>query len=272
MSTTSSSSSAPQTLSITIISDNICPFCYLGKKKLESALSRLGSDVAVAVEWRPYELDPTLPVQGMDKQERYAKKFPPERLPQILSQLKTNGQHWGIKFSFNGKVGNTVNSHRLIELSKSNEGGNSKHTDKLINLMFTSYFEHEGDLTSLDHLSQLGVDAGLPVTKQRLLEFLRGDELRKEVVEAVRDARNAEITGVPHFIIDNKYSISGAQEPDVFMHVFNKVLGKGACAGNNPCSGSANANHNHAGQPIMCPTQHDNAPPPPPINKDMICN
>lgn len=215
--------SSDRVLKIQIISDNICPFCYIGKKKIEAAVSRLPKDVRVQYEWMPFELDPTLPTTSIDKLTRYRQKFGAQRVESMLSVMTAHGKAWGINFNYGGNMGNTINSHRLVEFSKTPAGGNGAHTDALINALFASYFENRGDIASEDMLVAAALQAKLPASEAELRSFLRSDALRAEVHREVRAAQAAEITGVPHFVINGKTSVSGAQEPETFLAIFKKL-------------------------------------------------
>lgn len=217
------SESPKKELEIQIISDNICPFCYLGKKKIEAAVAKLPPDVKVTYDWRPFQLDETLPTPGTDKLERYKLKFGAARIEPMLQQMKANGRAWGIEFEYGGKIGNTVNSHRLVEFSKQASQGGGKLTDSIVNTLFDAYFTKNRDISDIEVLVDIGVKAGLPATADELRTFLRGNDLRKEVLEAVHDAKNAEISGVPHFVIGGKYQVSGAQDPEAFTAIFKKL-------------------------------------------------
>jgi len=213
-----------KTLDIQVISDNICPFCYLGKKKLEAAVSKLPSDVNVKIDWHPFQLDPTLPTPGVNKMQRYEAKFGgPQRVASMLEGMKANGAKWGINFSYGGNIGNTVDSHRLVEFSKQEAQGGGKHTDALINALFKRYFEQEADISSHDVLVSAAAEAGLPASEEELRTFLRSDELKKAVQLEMVSASQAGISGVPHFIVNGKYAVSGAQEPETFLAVFKKA-------------------------------------------------
>lgn len=159
----------------------------------------------------------------MNKLERYAKRFGPDRIQGMVTQMKANGRPWGIDFSYGGNVGNTLNSHRLIEYSKQESQGAGVHTDKLINRLFNAYFEREQDIADIEVLVDAAVQAGLPASAEEVRTFLKGDALRSEVESAVSDAQEAGISGVPHFIINNTYSVSGAQEPETFANIFARV-------------------------------------------------
>lgn len=214
-----------QTVSIDIISDNICPFCYLGKKKVEAAVAKLPKDVKVEYRWHAFQLDPSLPSPGVDKQERYRNKFG-DRIGPMLQNMSQNGKQWGIDFDFGGKIGNTVNSHRLMAFSQQPSQGGGAHTDALVNVLFTGYFEQQADLSSEEFLVASARKAGLPATEEELRTFLRGDELRNEVEREVEYAQQTGIGGVPHFTIKGPkgaVAVSGAQEPDTFLAVFRKA-------------------------------------------------
>jgi predicted DsbA family dithiol-disulfide isomerase len=210
-------------LSIQIISDTICPFCVLGKKKIEAAVAKLPKDVKVTYDWRPFQLDPTLPKPGISKLTRYTQKFGKARMESLFGGVKENGKVWGVNFDFGGNVGNTVDSHRLVEFSKTEEQGGGKHTDALMTALFRAYFEEKKDLSSEDVLIEAAGIAGLPASKEHLQTFLRSDQLRKDVLQDAEAAAEAGISGVPHFIINQQYAVSGAQDPDTFLDIFKKA-------------------------------------------------
>jgi predicted DsbA family dithiol-disulfide isomerase len=218
-----SPSDPSKTLNIQIVSDNICPFCYLGKKKVEAAVAKLPKDVKVTYDWQPFQLDPTLPTPGVNKMERYKKKFGEARIAPMLAGMQANGKAWGINFDYGGTIGNTVNSHRLVEFSKTPAQGGGAKTDALIDALFQSYFEKQGDISSEDVLVAAAVKAGLPATEAEIRTFLRSDALKDEVLKEIQQSYEAGVSGVPHFTINGQYSVSGAQEPDVFLNVFKKA-------------------------------------------------
>lgn len=109
--TAAATSSSAKHISIQIISDNICPFCFLGKKKIELAVARLPADVKVSYEWRPYQLDETLPVPSMNKMERYTAKFGAVRVGGMLEQMKINGKNYGINFDYGQNIQQQHSTH-----------------------------------------------------------------------------------------------------------------------------------------------------------------
>ncbi|KAK8087667.1 hypothetical protein PG997_002628 [Apiospora hydei] len=204
---------------IDIISDNVCPFCYLGKVRLEKAIEKYQQTYpgAAADTFTP-ELEALLPGphvarEGHADPGAHGAKFGgPERAAQMQRQLAHAGRLDGIEFTGKGLVGNTRDSHRVVELgkSKSNEMQN-----RVILELFKSYFSEGGDITSHDMLVAAAEKAGIEPAETRawLKEGKGGDEVDAMVQEAY--AKN--VSGVPHITIQGKYEISGAQDPEIFL-------------------------------------------------------
>lgn len=110
---------AARVITVDVVSDTICPWCWVGKRRFEKGLAAVrkavNSDVSVQLRWRPFFLDPTLPKAGIDKKTRYAEKFGAQRVAQMLPHMASIGKQEGINFSFGGKTANTTDSHRLME-------------------------------------------------------------------------------------------------------------------------------------------------------------
>jgi predicted DsbA family dithiol-disulfide isomerase len=211
------SSNDKKVLNIDIISDNICPFCYVGKKRLEKALESVDKNkTEININWLPFELDPTLPTQSINKLEHYKKKFGPARTAQMLPYMKETGKGEGINFSYGGNIGNTINSHRLVEWAKK-----QNQQDQMINALFRAYFEEEKDIADINTLADIAASIGLD--RAAALSFLQGDQYRDEVVKEIGVAKQAEISGVPHFKFNNTIEISGAQDSQYFVHVLKKL-------------------------------------------------
>ncbi|KAK0625240.1 thioredoxin-like protein [Bombardia bombarda] len=147
-----------------------------------------------------------------------APKFAPDHLAMIQARLRAFGQGEGINFSFNSRVGNTRDAHRLVQLAKtkSNETEN-----KVISALFKSHFEEDGDITSFDMLVAAGEKGGLDGAEVRgwLESGQGGEEVDKEVLEANRKG----IHGVPNFTINDMYDMSGAQDPQTFLERFVRI-------------------------------------------------
>ncbi|KAI4122730.1 MAG: hypothetical protein LQ338_005644 [Usnochroma carphineum] len=208
---------------ISIVSDTVCPWCYVGKNKLDRAISLYKSahpntTDTFSTTWFPFYLNPGAPKTGVDKRQYYTAKFGPERTPMIFDRLTSVGKPVGIDFKFGGKTGNTRDSHRLIQLAKTK--GPEMQT-KVVEELFRSYFEEEGDITSHDVLAAAAVRAGLDESEVK--DWLGSDKGGKEVDKEVMEAQMKAISGVPHVTIQGKYDIGGAQDPEAFVQIFERI-------------------------------------------------
>ncbi|KAL8959017.1 MAG: hypothetical protein Q9183_005717 [Haloplaca sp. 2 TL-2023] len=210
---------------ISIISDTVCPWCYVGKNKLDRAISTHRSshpsstpDDTFSITWLPFYLNPDAPKPGVDKRQYYMSKFGPERTPLMFDRLAQVGKDVGIDFKFGGKTGNTRDSHRVIQLAKTK--GEGMQT-KVVEELFRAYFEEEKDITSHEVLQAAAVKAGLPETETK--EWLGSDKGGKEVDKEVKEAQMMAVSGVPHFTLQGKYEIGGAQDPEAFVQIFEKI-------------------------------------------------
>ncbi|KAI1441354.1 DSBA oxidoreductase [Annulohypoxylon stygium] len=209
---------------IKIVSDTVCPWCYIGKKRVDKAIDLYrkvypgAKDDTFTITWAPFYLDPTSPKVGVPITDRMVQRFGPERLAALQQRLTTIGREEGINFSFRGKVGNTRDSHRVIQLGKIK--GNEVENRVVLEL-FKSYFEGEGDITSHDTLIDAAEKAGLD--KAEVKEWLDTGKGGKEVDEEVQEAVAKDIHGVPHFTVQGKYEVDGAQDAQAFLEAFSRV-------------------------------------------------
>ena len=208
---------------ISIVSDTVCPWCYVGKQKLENAISTYKSAHPATTDtfsttWYPFYLNPDASSTGIDKRQYYTSKFGPERTPIIFDQLSSVGKSVGIDFKFGGKTGNTRDSHRLIQLAKTK--GPEMQT-RVVEELFKSYFEHEEDITSHSVLKVAAEKAGLE--EADIKEWLETDKGGSEVDREVVEAQMKAVSGVPHFILQDKYEIGGAQDPEAFVQIFERI-------------------------------------------------
>ena len=200
---------ADQTLTIDVVSDVVCPWCYLGEKRLEAALAE--EPQPVAVRWRPYQLDPTIPVGGLDRAEYMAKKFGRDgRLQSIHDNLTRLGAELGVPFAFDKikRSPNTLDAHRLIRWALS-AGVQGKVVDRL----FEVYFVEGRDIGDRRVLTEIAGECGLDgVLVEKLLdEGADVDLVREEIAEA----QAIGVSGVPFFIFAGRLGVPGAQEPSV---------------------------------------------------------
>lgn len=204
----------------------VCPWCYVGYKRLQSAISQFhGSNHKFTIEWHPYQLNPHAPERSMDKLEYYAGRFGADRAAAMHEHMRRVGLANDIAFSFGGRTGNTRDSHRLVQFAKQHR---SDRQTALVEKLFSAYFEHEKDITLHDVLVQAAVDAGLDGSAAR--EWLADGSAGGAVVDReVGDARGKKgISGVPDFTINGKRRISGAQEPEQFVDIFRELAAAAA--------------------------------------------
>ena len=201
-------------MQVSIVSDTICPWCYIGKRRFERA--RAGRPTDLAVEWRPFQLNPDMPADGVDRQRYMVAKFgSEERVAEIFGAIEQAGESEGIQFAFErmARTPNTVDSHRLIEYA-----GQRGAQDKVVEALFRRYFEQGEDIGDRAVLEAVGVDGGLDQGEVR--GFLAGTDGAEYVRRESEAASRMGISGVPCFIFEGKYAVSGAQPPDVFERVF----------------------------------------------------
>jgi predicted DsbA family dithiol-disulfide isomerase len=203
---------------IDIYSDTICPWCYLGKRRFDLAVAARPQYEPVIV-WRPFELNPDVPVEGVDRETFMAAKMPDQtRLEAAHVELERQGEASGIRFRFDliSRIPNTRRSHLLIAHA-ARRGLQSAVKDRLMR----AYLEEGIDIGELDELVRLGAEVGLSTAEARNALILRVGQ--DGVVAAERHASVLGISGVPTYIFDGQYTISGAQEVGIFARVFDQV-------------------------------------------------
>jgi predicted DsbA family dithiol-disulfide isomerase len=201
---------------VDIVSDTICPWCYIGKRRFERALALSGRN-DIAISWRPFQLNPDMPAEGMTRDDYVRAKFGGgDRPRQIYQAIADSGREAGIEFQFSriSRTPNTVLSHRLVHWSAKNE-----RQDEVVAELFKVYFEEGLDIGEIEVLVECARRAGLDAKLTH--RFLLSDEGRQEVVASDVYARRLGINGVPCFIVNRKYAVSGAQPPSAFVEVFN---------------------------------------------------
>ncbi|KAK3486681.1 DSBA-like thioredoxin domain-containing protein [Neurospora hispaniola] len=211
---------------IKVVSDIICPWCYVGKARLERAIKLYkdvipgGANDTFTVTWHPFYLDPSLPkTGGIDPKAYLGKKLgSPERLAMVHARLKAIGEGEGIKFSLNGRIGNTRNAHRLIQLAKTKS---NEIENKTAAALFQLHHEEDGHVSSNDMLIAAGKRAGLDGAEVE--SWLASDRGGEEVDREVAEAQRKGIHGVPNFTINGRSELSGAQDPETFVQEFLRV-------------------------------------------------
>lgn len=202
-----------------IVSDTVCPWCYIGKKKLERAFEAR-PELDVSIEWRPYQLDPTVPSYGVDRREYMTRKFGGDgRATAIYQNIAEAGSQEQIPFAFEKiqRTPNTLDSHRLIRWA-----GGVGRQDQVVMDLFSRYFEKGEDIGDPNVLIDVARSAGMDA--DLVGELLASDADRDEVHEEIDIARSLGVQGVPCFLINNRFMITGAQEPDTFFHAFDRAI------------------------------------------------
>jgi len=204
---------------IDIISDVVCPWCYVGKRRLEAALAAR-PNLSVEIAWHAFQLNPGMPEEGMDRENYLATKFGgADRAASIYSDIEQAGATEGIEFAFDAikRTPNTINAHRLILLA-----GRHGVQDSVVELLFRRYFLAGVDVGDIQQLIAIATEAGLDEAATR--DYLESDEGVEEVTSEDRQMRHIGVTGVPCFIIDKRFAISGAQAPEVFQRIFDTAV------------------------------------------------
>jgi predicted DsbA family dithiol-disulfide isomerase len=204
-------------LEIDVISDVVCPWCFLGKRKLDAAMKQVAA-LEYEVRWRPFQLDPTIPPEGLDRQAYMARKFGPEKIAAIHTRLEEAGREEGVAFAFDKIVRspNTLDAHRLIRWSQGS-GRQGDVVDRLFNLYFCEGADIGDRAVLVDVAREMGLDTEL--IARLLTEGVDVGPVREEIATAARMG----VSGVPFFIFNGKYAVSGAQPADALVGVIWKV-------------------------------------------------
>lgn len=199
-------------ITIDVMSDVICPWCFLGKRRLERALSALANTVT-QVRWRPFQLDPTIPEDGISRSDYIRMKFGSSKnLEAIHEPLLKMGLLEGIEFRFDRivRTPNTINAHRLISLAHERN-----IEDSMVEHLFRLYFLEGADIGDGDVLAQAAQSMG--IDGNDAVQWLAATDNREKVAQEIDTAVRMGVTGVPTFIIGNRFAVVGAQEPRVLQ-------------------------------------------------------
>lgn len=206
-------------VTIDIYSDIVCPWCYVGKRRLERALAQLNGAVRARITWRPFQLNPTMSSDGMDRTAYLKVKFGSlEAFGRMEEQLLAAGVEERIPFAFEKiqRTPNTFAAHRLVWYA-----AQQGTQDNVVEALFRAYFlegQNIGDVTTLTHVA---AEAGLDRTETE--EFLASDKGVVEVKAEEAVGRRLGISGVPYFVLNGSISISGAQPPDIFVSAIQQT-------------------------------------------------
>ena len=208
-------------LSIDVVSDVVCPWCFIGKRRLEGALERYAKEQPAApapvITWRPFQLNPDLPAEGMPRAEYVARKFGP-RGGAVYERVSMVGRQVGLPFAFEriARQPNTLAVHSLIELAQA-----TGRQDAAVEAFFRAYFLDGVDLTARENLVAVAQGAGLdPAEVEAWLDNARA---REAVAQEDARAREIGIEGVPFFIFNSRLAVSGAQPSEVLLDALKQA-------------------------------------------------
>jgi len=205
---------------IDVVSDTVCPWCYIGKRRFDAARAAR-PDVDIEVRWRPFQLDPTIPREGMDRRAYMDRKFGKERAREVSQVIKDAAQDAGIALAFDKitRSPNTFDSHRLIRW-----GASAGVQDALVECLFRRYFEDGEDIGDrkvlVDAAQEVGMDHEL------VAYLLLHDKDAELVANEAQQAREMGISGVPTFLFEGKFAVVGAQETKGYVRAIDKVRAK----------------------------------------------
>lgn len=208
-------------VTIDLVSDVVCPWCYLGKARLELAIAEVQDEVGIDINWRPYRLNPDIPPEGVDQKSYLEEKLGgAEAVARGHEMLTKLGKEVGISYDFEAiKIGpNTLDAHRLIHWASLES---REVQDRVVTALFKAYFEEGRNIGDHAVLADLAEASGMD---RKLVENLLASEADKDSVTGEIDAaQKMGVNGVPFFIMDGQYAISGAQMPDVLAGAFRDI-------------------------------------------------
>ena len=205
-------------LHLDVIVDVVCPWCFLGKRRLDTAIAEL-DDLDIEVRYRPFQLDPTIPQEGIEREEYVIGKFgSADALDEAHARLFSLGADVGITYAFDliEKSPNTLDAHRLIRWAAAEGLG-----DPMLERLFSLFFEEGADLTKAETLIAAAEDVGLDEDEvtMKLADGVDLDAVKADIAHAGRMG----ITGVPTIIVENKFAISGAQTSEVLVDALRRI-------------------------------------------------
>ncbi|MFD2234906.1 DsbA family oxidoreductase [Phaeospirillum tilakii] len=203
---------------IEYVFDTVCPWCYVGKRRLERAL-RQRPDSRVTLLWRPFLLNPDLPTEGVDRRIYLDRKFGgPARAQRIHAAVATAGLAEGITFAFDriGRTPNTLNAHRVIRYATA-----IGRDAEAVEAIYAAYFCEGRDIGDIAVLAEIG--AGLGLDRKALYDHLASETDLAAVLADNARAHRLGVNGVPCLILDGQYALAGAQEPDILLRLIDIV-------------------------------------------------
>lgn len=206
-------------MKIEIWSDIMCPFCYIGKRNFEAALEQFADKDKIEVEWKSFQLDPTIPEVAEESQEDYLVKrkgMSKEQVQGMLANVTQMAKQVGLEYHLDKSVMvNSQKAHQLIQFAKTKSLG-----DQIEERLFKAFFTEGKNIADIETLTQLGVDVGLE--KDELQAAFTDDQYRYQMSQDIQEGQQLGVRGVPFFVFDRKYGISGAQPSEAFLDTLSK--------------------------------------------------
>lgn len=218
-----------QTLDIDIISDVVCPWCYLGQKRLSLALEEVAGEISANIAWKPYQLEPNAPPEGFDVMDYLSRKIGgEERVRQSHEMLTRMGAEIGLPFAFDKTTvfPNTLDAHRLLHWAGQIDAATQ---DRVAHALFTANFVEGRNVGDPEVLAEIATACGMHAATVR--ERLATDVDRDVIHTEIARAQQMGVSGVPFFIIEGKYAVSGAQGVEVFANALRQIAEKKAAGG-----------------------------------------
>jgi predicted DsbA family dithiol-disulfide isomerase len=210
--------SAAPPLGVDVVSDVVCPWCYLGKRRLEAAV-KLVPEIPLQIRWRPFQLDPTIPPEGMPRADYVLRKFGSSNaLDRAHVQLTNAGAELGIPYAFDRitRSPNTIDAHRVVRWA-----ADAGHQDEIVERLFRLYFVEGADVGDRAVLAQAAADVGIDAAA--VAADLATDRDLESVQSEISAASAAGVTGVPCFIFDLRAAVMGAQAPELLASAIRQV-------------------------------------------------
>ena len=206
-------------MKIEIWSDVMCPFCYIGKRNFEKALTQFAEKEKIEIVWKSFQLDASVPDIATESYEEYLVKrkgLSAEQVKGMLQNVTQMAREAGLDYHFDRSVMvNSLKAHRLIQFAKTRNLG-----DEAEERLFHAFFTEGKSIADIDTLTQLGVEIGLDATE--LQAAFTDEQYAYEVNQDIQEARQIGVNGVPFFVFNRKYAISGAQPPQAFLETLRK--------------------------------------------------
>jgi len=211
-------------LKVQIWSDVMCPFCYIGKRKIEEALTQFENKDSVIIEWRSFQLDPNFVATPNETiVDHLAEKYRRDTdwAQGMVDNVTENAKQSGLEFHFEKAIlANSLNAHRLMHLAKKH-----KQSNQVKELLFKAHFTEGKNVNDWNVLKEIGLEVGIEISE--IEQLINSNEYTKEVLQDQQEAQSLGITGVPFFVFDNKYAVSGAQPTEAFLKTLEKAWEEG---------------------------------------------